>query len=100
MAATRRAADVHAALCAKGMEPHEGHHHMLIKKLDGVATVVTRISHGARDINTSLASRMAKQCYLQLAEFWDLVDCPLTEDQWNDLIAQRTVDGRNPFIGR
>lgn len=41
---------------------------------------------------------MARQCVLFLKEFWQLVDCPLTTDQWVDLIRERCKSGRNPFI--
>jgi hypothetical protein len=33
-----------AGLLAKGMVPHESHHHMLKKTVDGVAEVVTRMA--------------------------------------------------------
>jgi hypothetical protein len=43
---------------------------------------------------------MANQLCLQLAEFWRLVDCPMTEDEWDELVRQRCVGGRNPFLRR
>lgn len=98
MGKARRASDVHAALCAKGMLPHENHHHMLRKQIEGVTTLVTRVSHSAKDINDSLGKLMANQSCLQLREFWDLVDCPMTQTEWEALIRERCPDGRNPFI--
>jgi hypothetical protein len=41
---------------------------------------------------------MGKQLYLQLAEFWKLVDCPLTEEEWDALVAERCQGGQNPFL--
>lgn len=41
---------------------------------------------------------MANQCCLQLREFWNLVDCPLSEEEWDALVADRCADGRNPFL--
>lgn len=80
----------------------ENHHHMYRKQLGGVTTVVTRMSQGAKikDIGPALGKRMANQCYLTLAEFWRLVDCPLDETEWNRLVRERSVDGRNPFLGQ
>jgi hypothetical protein len=98
--ATRKASDVAKALVDKGMTAHESHHTMFRKTIDGVTTVVTRISHGADTIGDDLGKRMANQCYLQLREFWELVDCTLSEDEWDRLITQRSVGGRNPFMGR
>ncbi len=98
--ATRRATEVAAVLEAKGMERDEKHHHMFRKRVDGVTTLVTRISHSSAEINDHLGKLMANQCCLQLAEFWDLVDCPLSEEDWDEIVADRCIEGRNPFLGR
>ncbi len=96
---TRPAADVARALETKGMECDEGHHHMFRKTVDGVTRLVTRISHNATEINDDLGKRMGNQLCLQLKEFWGLVDCPLSEEEWAALVADRCRDGRNPFLG-
>lgn len=98
MARTTR--KVAAALVAKGMSVDQNHHTMYRKSVDGVTTLVTRISHGSTEIGDSLGKRMANQCALQLREFWDLVDCPMSESQWDALVRQRCAGGHNPFIGR
>jgi hypothetical protein len=83
------------------MDAVEGKHHtMFRKKIDGVTVLVTRMSRGTSSINDSLGHRMANQCCLQLREFWNLVDCALSEQQWDALVTQRCSGGRNPFIGR
>lgn len=91
---------VAAALVAKGMKADENHHTMYRKTIDGVTQLVTRISHDSPPINDNLAKRMATQCCLQLREFWSLVDCPLSEAQWDAIIKERCANGRNPFLGR
>jgi hypothetical protein len=96
----RSAGVVERALLEKGMEPDESHHHMFRKTIDGVTHLVTRISHGSGEINDSLGRLMGNQLCLQLREFWNLIDCPLSEDEWNELVRQRCVDGRNPFLRR
>jgi hypothetical protein len=98
--ATRPAGAVADALEAKGMDRDETHHHMYRKTVDGVTRLVTRMSHNSHEINDDLAKRMANQLCLQLGEFWRLVDCPLTEEEWDALVADRCTDGRNPFLGR
>ncbi len=100
MGNTRSTAEIAKSLLEKGMERDESHHHMFRKTLDGVTTIVTRLSHSHDEIGAALAKRMANQCCLQLREFWDLVDCPLSEEEWNRLVKERCSDGRNPFIGR
>lgn len=98
--ATKTASNVATALEAKGMERDETHHHMFRKKVGEVTTLVTRISHGARDIDDGLGRLMGKQLCLILREFWELIECPLTEDQWDALVAERCADGLNPFLHR
>lgn len=88
------------ALMAKGMVPYENHHHMLKKTIDGVTTLVTRVSHGSKEIRGDLATLMARQCCLNVSEFWQLVDCPLSKDAWDKLVKERCADGRNPYLGR
>ncbi len=97
---TRKATDIEDALESKGMLRDENHHHMFRKELDGVTTLVTRVSHNAKLIDDGLASMMGKQLCLRLQEFWDLVDCPLTEERWDEIVAERCPDGRNPFLFR
>ncbi len=91
---------VETALLAKGMERDEAHHHMYRKTIDGVTHLVTRISHGSKEINDHLGGLMGKQLCLQLREFWSLIECPLTEEEWDDLGTERCVDGRNPLMRR
>ena len=98
--AVRRVSDVERALLDKGMERDDAHHHMYRKTINGVTHLVTRISHSSREINDGLANLMAKQLCLRLREFWDLIDCPLSETRWDQLIEERCSGGRNPFLGR
>jgi hypothetical protein len=91
---------VRDALIAKGMVPYESsHHHMFTKTINGVTTLITRMSRDNRQINDRLAKLMANQCCLQLREFWSLVECPLSQDKWEDKVRERCSGGRNPFLG-
>lgn len=96
----RARTDVEDGLLAKGMELDESHHHMFRKTLAGVTQLVTRTSHGMSQIDDGLGKRMAAQLCLQLREFWNLVDCPLSENEWDDLVRQRCAGGGNPFLRR
>jgi hypothetical protein len=82
------------------MVTDENHHHMLRKKIDGVTTLVTRISHGSGAIRGDLAVLMARQCCVTVSEFWGLVECPLSEEAWTKLVTERCVNGRNPYLSR
>lgn len=80
------------------MVQDENHHHMYRKTLGGVTTLVTRMSHGGNDIGDDLAKLMANQLCLQLREFWRLIDCPLSQDEWDQLVRDRCAGGVNPFF--
>ncbi|WP_088318833.1 hypothetical protein [Kineosporia sp. R_H_3] len=96
----KKVADVQAALTSKGMTADESSHHKMLRlEVAGTTKVVTRISHGMKEIDEHLGALMAKQCFLHLKEFWDLVDCPLSAEQWTAKIQERSVGGRNPFLG-
>jgi hypothetical protein len=97
---TRPAGVVAQALLDKGMERDQNHHTMYRKKLAGVTHLVTRISHSSGEIDDGLGKLMANQCCLQLREFWNLIDCPLTETEWDALVREQCSQGRNPFLGR
>ena len=97
---TRRTQVVRQALLNKGMEQDENHHEMYRKTIEGVTHLVTRISHSRRQIDDGLGKLMATQCCLYLREFWQLVDCPLSEEEWDNLVRNRCRGGRNPFLGR
>jgi len=96
----RPVAVVRQALLDKGMQPDEAHHHMFRKTVEGTTHLVTRISHNAKEIDDGLGRLMASQLCLQLREFWNLVDCDLSEAQWDDLVRARCGGGRNPFLRR
>jgi len=82
------------------MAREDSHHVMLRMDVDGVTTLVTRVSHGVREIDSFLAGLMARQCALRPREFWELVDCTLDSDGWLTLVRERCEGGRNPFLGR
>jgi hypothetical protein len=93
-------AAVRQALLDKGMEEDQTHHHMFRKTIDGTTHLVTRISHNAREIDDHLGTLMAHQLCLQLREFWNLVECTLSEADWTELVRSRCGGGRNPFLRR
>ena len=89
---------IEQALLNKGMEQDDTHHHVYKKTVEGVTEIITRMSHGARTIDDRLGKAMAAQCCLQLKEFWNLVDCPMSEEEWDTLIKERGHGDRNPYL--
>ena len=98
--AQRPAQTVRQALMDKGMEQNQKHHEMYRKTIERVTHLVTRISHNNKPIDDTLGLLMANQCCLRLREFWDLVDCSLTEKDWDAKVKERCSGGRNPFLRR
>lgn len=88
----RSSRDVRRSLRSKGfLEDVKSHHVFLWYLCDGKKTgVYTKVSHGSggADIGSPLLGKMARQCRLSKGDFLDLVDCPLSaEDYRNRLVA-------------
>ena len=93
MAATYTRAAVESALQAKGFRRRESHHSYFVYYTEeGRKTPIrTKTSHGksGADIPNSLFGRMAKQCKLRTAEFRALVDCSLSQADYEELLMLR-----------
>jgi len=86
----RDAKQVAANLKRKGFTPDEGDHTFYRLFVDGKNTGIrTKISHGEKEIHDGLLGQMAKQTKLVKKEFLELVDCPLTLDQYLELLRER-----------
>ena len=84
---------VESALEAKGFERKEGDHHyfVYVTKEGKKTTAKTKTSHTRKmkDIDDNLLSQMAKQCKLTKANFLKLVDCPLSRDDYEEMLRQQ-----------
>ena len=88
----RKARRVESALLAKGFRRLDSKHlKFRYHRLDGGRTPVrTLLSHGGnRDIDDRLLGRMARQCGVSRREFLALIDCPLSQEAYEDLLVQR-----------
>jgi hypothetical protein len=88
----RRKDGIEQGLRRKGFKQREGDHHYFIYwNLKGEKTAVfTETSHTPkmRDIPDNLLGLMAKQCRLNKADFINLVDCPLSREEFERRLAQ------------
>jgi hypothetical protein len=84
---------VEAGLIKKGFQLREGDHHFLIYwSITGKKSpVFTKTSHSHRDISDQLLGKMARQCRLPKGKFLDLIDCPLSRDEYEDLLFKAGV---------
>lgn len=44
-----------------------------------------------KTISDNLLSQMAKQCHLTKNDFIDLIDCPLTQDKYEQILKDKDV---------
>jgi predicted RNA binding protein YcfA (HicA-like mRNA interferase family) len=79
----RDAKDVAAGLAVKGFVRREGDHHFYSLLVGGKKTgIITKVSHGEKEIHDGLLAQMAKQTRLVKKDFLDLVDCPLSAEDY------------------
>ena len=83
--------EVEAALQKKGFREVEGDHHwFLYWTSDGLKTTIrTKTSHGAtKDLGDGLLAQMARQLRISKSEFLQLVDCPMTREQYERVLQR------------
>jgi hypothetical protein len=84
--------DVEAGLLRKGFQRDEGdHHYFTYQRLsDGKYTgIFTKTSHSGDDLDDFLLGRMARQCRVNKKQFIDLVDCPLSRQDYEGIAAPK-----------
>lgn len=90
----RKQTDVERALQKKGFKQSESHHRFFVYYSKGgqKTAVNTKTSHGHSEVSDDLLSKMARQLKLNRGEFLDLVDCPLSRDEYEKkLVALNLV---------
>ncbi len=84
---------VDAALEAKGFARSEGdHHYFVYHTRDGLKSRArTKTSHSPKikDIPDNLLDQMARQCLSTKPEFLRLIDCPLTQDEYEEQLRDQ-----------
>ncbi|NCO32476.1 MAG: hypothetical protein AUJ92_11355 [Armatimonadetes bacterium CG2_30_59_28] len=85
-----RARDADRALVGKlGFEKTESHHHVYRLWLQGTLVARTFVSHGERGLSPYHIAQMARQMHLSAQEFTAAVRCPLTRQQYLELLQER-----------
>lgn len=92
----RAKTEVERSLKKKGFQESSGHHtffiyHMMNGKKSSFRT---KKSHTPKmkEIPDNIIGQMAKQCGLDKAQFLSLVDCPLSREGYEELIAPTPSD--------
>lgn len=89
----RDKSEVETGLARKGFmptKPGADHNYFVYLSLAGTkARASTKTSHGRSfDIDDSLLAQMAKQCGLTKKQFLDLLDCPLSREEYEQILVQ------------
>lgn len=90
--ATRKRKDVESILLQKGFLLQDGgDHRYYVFYLHERLVARTKVSHGTRykDLADDLLSKMSRQCHLTKGEFLNLVDCPLTQQGYEQILQDR-----------
>ena len=83
-----RARAVDRALRNKiGFDREERRHRVYLLRVGGVTVAQTLMSHGSRELDRNLVGRMARQLGLTSRQFRDLVNCPMTRQEFFALLG-------------
>jgi predicted transcriptional regulator len=86
---------VEKGLLKKGFLKEEGdHHYFEYCDLKGnITSIKTKTSHTKKMkvIPDNILSQMAKQCHLNKSEFLDLIDCPLSQKDYQKKLYQKGI---------
>ena len=83
--------NVMTALVRKGFTASEGDHtYYIYHTADGRKTLAkTKVSHSGKDIADNVLGMMAHQCRLTMPQFRNLVDCPLSREDYEGLLTAK-----------
>lgn len=89
---TYKVKDISSALKKKGFSENRKKHHIYYIFYDGgkKTEVYTFISHGESEYGDGLLSKVKRQlCLESKTEFNDFIECPMTKEQYRDLLLER-----------
>lgn len=92
----RKTKEVIAALGRKGFERSSNKHKKFqYVTLAGKKTDVrTFVSHSSKTLSASMLNAMARECALSTGQFLNLVDCPLSREEYEKIIEKSLKQAR------
>lgn len=75
-------------LLSKGFKLGKGDHRFLEFYYKGKYILQTKISHGEKELEEFHIGMMKRQCKLEKSEFLDLANCPLSGDDYIDILKR------------
>ena len=93
MSSVRSGRSVDSALRKKGFSRSVDSDHLVYRLFGSNEELFarTKISHGmlGSTLNADLISKMAHQLHLTKKEFLDLIDCPMDEEQYRNILGEK-----------
>ena len=78
-------------LLSKGFKAAAGDHKYLEYFFNGKIIFHTKISHGEKDLQDFHIGMMKRQCKLEKNEFLDLANCPLSAENYFEILKSNGV---------
>ncbi len=89
-------------LLSKGFKALKGDHKYLEYYFNGKFILHTKISHGERELQDFHIGMMKRQCKLEKKEFIDLANCPLSQNEYLEILKKNgtiTENDMNSSVG-
>ena len=91
----RDARVIESALVKKGFVKSQGdHHYFTYQTIGGLITPIktkTSYSPKHKSIGDSLLGMMCRQCRLNTQKFLELIDCPMTREQYETILKDAGI---------
>jgi hypothetical protein len=89
--ATFKPKDIESSLSKKGFHVKpDSHHRLYVYYLeDGKIAARTFVSHGKKEYGNVLLNRMKKQLHLTKEQLHDLIVCPLTKEELQEIYESK-----------
>lgn len=83
--------DIRRSLTKKGFVEDSSHDHIIFwyKPGEKKTAIRTKISHGKSEISDPLIGKMSNQTRLSKTQFVDLVQCPLSAEEYQELVKDK-----------
>jgi hypothetical protein len=91
--ASYKTRDINTSLLRKGFKPKDTDHHFYYFTHEGKKTsVYTKTSHGKSSVDDiNLIGKMQKQLHLNKNQFKLLIECPLGENEYIEILRSKNV---------
>lgn len=89
---TAKTKDLERSLIKKGFLKEDGDHHYYHLYVDDKKTTVfTKLSHSKSEVDEFILKMMAKQVKLNKKQFEDLINCPLSYEDYIKILTENKI---------